>query len=80
MSPKGEKPKTEREANKRIEKRSTPKRVSKVIFDLDDYFDFFVSVAESWEKGLSEEDYAQLIARVINHLENVPHGMEVAEC
>jgi hypothetical protein len=62
MSPVGDKPKSERQANNRSEKRS------KVVSNLDAEIESFKANVERWEKALSFPDYRNLIARVVELL------------
>ena len=59
MSPVGDKPKSERQANNRSEKRS------KLVSNLDAKFESFKATVERWEKALDSADYRNLVARVV---------------
>ncbi len=77
-------------ANKRVAKRrattiksmirpmATTASMSKLITDLDVEFESFKAIVARWEKGLSQEDYGQLVERMVAHLENARCGREVA--
>lgn len=76
-----DKPRTEREAGKRLkEKRSKAKPVSKVVSNLDEEFESFKATVERWEKALSFPDYRNLIAQVVEFVCKRVAEKEVAKC
>jgi len=52
--------------------------IPELITDLDAEFESLMAIIERWRKGLSQDDYGQLIERVVAHLENARCGTEVA--
>jgi hypothetical protein len=84
MSPKGDVPKTEREANKRKERakptpipESTPTLSIVEDLDVQSEFNAFTERVELWQADLSQEEFEELIEMVTNHLEKLECGMGV---
>jgi hypothetical protein len=70
MSPAGDKPKSERQANKRTDKPKAEK-ISKIVFDLELEYQAFLKLVARWDAALSRDDYRTLIERVESHVENI---------
>lgn len=75
MSPAGDKPKSERQANKRTDKPKAEK-ISKIVFDLELEYQTFLKLVARWDAALSREDYRALIGRVASHAGNIVCGFE----
>ena len=56
MSPAGDKPKSERQANKRTDKPKADK-ISKIVFDLELEYQAFLKLVARWDAALSRDDY-----------------------
>ena len=73
-SPVGDKPRTEREARKRLgEKRSKRKQPSPVIEDLDVEVEFTAikKRVELWAAEFSQDDYLRLVGKVASYTDDI---------
>ena len=76
MSPAGDKPKSERQLNKRTDKPKGEK-ISKIVFDLEIEYQTFLKLVERWDAALSREDYRALMGRVASNAGNIVCGFKV---